>query len=67
MLLRVNFPLGKASLVLSRRHSDPLFKDPHVVFDIGKAAGCRNFLKGQDGVCVQKQILGGFNSRFMNG
>ena len=38
-----------------------------VVFDIGKAAGCRNFLKGQDGVCVQKQILGGFNSRFMNG
>ena len=41
MLLRVNFPLGKASLVLSRRHSSPLFKDPHVVFDIGKAAGCR--------------------------
>ena len=25
------------------------------------------FLWGQDGVCVQKQILGGFNSRFMNG
>ena len=41
VLLCVNFPLGKASLVLSRRHSGPLFKDSHVVFDIGKAAGCR--------------------------
>ena len=41
MLLRVNFPLGKAFLVLSRCHSGSLFEDLHVVFDIGKSAGCR--------------------------